>query len=65
MSANIVGGNIIKNLCFTATMHVGLPTDFRRKFCKIGLLLTTCCYSYFDGLYFHYFNGTGLCVQTG
>ena len=58
-STTIVGGNEVKNMTVSTRGVPGVT------FCETGILLTKCCYSNFDGLYFHYFNGTGLCIQTG
>lgn len=55
-SSEIVGGNVVKNFNITTR---------KKRFCKIGILLNYCCYSFFDGLYFHYFRGTGLAIQVG
>ena len=62
-STTIVGGYMVKNL--TVSTGSGIDGNFRKQFCETGILLTKCCYSDFDGIYFHYFNGSGLCIQTG
>ena len=63
-SKYIVGGYDIRNIVFSTGFgdELGYGSDI---LCETGLLLTYCCYSYFDGLYFHYFNGTGLAIQVG
>jgi hypothetical protein len=59
------GCNILKDLQFTTGNAIEHPKEYIKSFCKVGLLLTFTCYSYFDGLYFRYFNGTGMAVQNG
>ena len=52
---DMVAGNSIKNFVFSTG----------GKFCKVGLVLSYCCYSTFDGLYWHSFQGTGLRLAQG
>ena len=62
-STEIVGGNVVKN--FTISTGNSRYIPYHKLFCKVGIKLTYCCYSEFDGIYFHYFRGNSLCIQVG
>ena len=60
-SLELVGGYIVHNFTF----NTQFDRFTRKAMCRTALLITQCCYSDFDGLYFHNCHGSGLTVQTG
>lgn len=63
LATELTGGNIVKNFFITC----GFNEDDRsaKAFCKTGILISNCSYSYFDGLYFSYCRGSGLTYELG
>ena len=59
----MVGGNILKNLVFSTNDSTLRFSE--KPFCEGALTISFCCYSEFDGLYFHQCNGCGLILQKG
>ena len=60
---SMVGGNRLKNLVFSSAD--GSLKFTENAFCDAALKISYCCYSEFEGLYFHECNGTGLAFALG